>query len=170
MDPDTVSVDILVSSATDTIEIGVGLDPRISTQWDTIMVADGWYEVQAEFHDASSQLIEEVTYRVLVNNSVYWHGGNLKANETWAADKVHLIENDVLVESGVVLTIEPGAVIKFLFGVSLIVNDGGIVDASASLTLSITFTSLSDDSADGDTNLDDNRSFPNPGDWGGLIT
>ncbi len=66
----------------------------------------------------------EAAFTVL-GNDVAVHAGALSANETWGADKVHLVTAAVTVPSGVTLTIGSGAVVKFLNGTGLAVASGG---------------------------------------------
>ncbi|MBR4371765.1 MAG: DUF5123 domain-containing protein, partial [Victivallales bacterium] len=81
---------------------------------------------------------------VLNGNDVEIHGGVLEANETWAANKLHVIRHLVQVPEGVTLTVEAGAIVKFCAGTSLQI-DGAIVADQA------VFTTITDDTAGGDT-------------------
>jgi hypothetical protein len=83
----------------------------------------------------------------------------------------YLFSGNISINQGVTLTIEPGCVIKFNSGASLLVN--GNVQAVGSNTDKIIFTSFKDDDcgttpACGDTNGDSNNSTPNHGDWQGI--
>ncbi len=135
--------------------------------WDTTTVPDGRYEIRVSFHRESSPALGQAVIEVLVNNSAAWHQGRLAADETWTADRVHVVESSVLVGAGRQLTIEPGAVVKFAPGARLVVESGGTIAAPATPTSPIVLTSLADDSAGGDTNLDGERTKPRPGDWNG---
>lgn len=135
--------------------------------WDTTTVPDGRYEIRVAFRSASSPALGQAVLEVLVNNSAAWHQGRLAADETWTADRVHIVESSVLVGAGRQLTIEPGAVVKFAPGARLVVESGGTIAAPATTTSPIVLTSLADDSAGGDTNLDGEQTKPRPGDWNG---
>jgi hypothetical protein len=91
------------------------------------------------------------------------HSGTISSNSTWFATDTHVITGNVTVGSGVELTIEPGAVIKFAAGRSL--NVSGVLDAQGTLGNEVIFTSIKDDSVGGDTNGDGAASTPAPGDW-----
>ncbi len=80
------------------------------------------------------------------------HSGKITADETWAADVIHIITGDVYVENAT-LTIEPGAIVKFQEGTSLKVGyseSGGTLIADGTETDSITFTSYAAQKTDGD--------------------
>jgi hypothetical protein len=86
--------------------------------------------VRAIFRDAAGAVIGERSRIVFVNNAATWHRGTLSANETWAAGTVHIVDFDVVVPSGVTLTIEPGAVVKFMPSRQIVVMDGGTLNAA----------------------------------------
>ena len=152
---------------------GATADDAVTTasgaaNWNTATGADGNYEVQVVFRDASGQTVGQISQSELVNNSVTWHGGVIPANETWGAGTVHAIESDVIIPSGVTVTIQAGAIVKFSKGTGITVLSGGILDASGTADAPVVLTSLADDTAGGDTNLDGNNSRPEPGDWAGI--
>jgi hypothetical protein len=97
--------------------------------------------------------------------------GTLAPVETWvAADGPFVLDCQVFVPSGGLLTIEPGTIVKstevYFYGLQVdgtLSADGGTLPADR-----IIFTSLLDDSAGGDTNGDGNTS-PNRGGWGGIF-
>jgi len=77
-------------------------------------------------------------------------GGYISENTTWTLDgSPYIVIADVIVELGVVLRIDPGVVVKFTTGTSLVI-DGALV-AEGNITHPITFTS--------------NSTTPAPGDW-----
>jgi hypothetical protein len=84
------------------------------------------------------------------------HSGTISTDESWClADSPHLISGGVTVDSGVVLTIEPGVQVKFDCGTypcnrRLIIN--GTLDAQGTAGQAILFTS--------------DAASPSPGDWG----
>jgi hypothetical protein len=136
--------------------------------WDTTQVEDGIYQLQATFHDGDGAWVGEAVQTVLLNNSVVWLSGRLTADQTWRAGRVHVVEGDLIIPAGVRVTVEPGAIIKFVPGVRLIVESGGVLDAQGTADLAIVFTALADDAAGGDTNLDGEATLPLPGYWRGL--
>ncbi|WP_216636494.1 hypothetical protein, partial [Endozoicomonas ascidiicola] len=89
------------------------------------------------------------------------HSGSLSADTVWKADVIHRVTSTVTVPSGITLTIEPGAIIKFNQSQSL--NISGVLDATGTEENKIIFTSYRDDIG-GDTN-GDGVSVGQPGDW-----
>ncbi|MFY9154125.1 MAG: dockerin type I repeat-containing protein [Prolixibacteraceae bacterium] len=80
----------------------------------------------------------------------------------------YIIESNLAIATGNVVSIDPGVVIKFnqrYYG-RLTVN--GALKASGKVNNKIIFTSISDDSAAGDTNNDGTSAVPTNYDWQGL--
>ena len=72
------------------------------------------------------------------------HSGHITADETWClADSPHRLSNDVIVDPGVVLTIEAGVTVRTDSEKSLYVE--GDLQALGAATQPITFTSAEDD-------------------------
>ncbi|MEX2340937.1 MAG: NosD domain-containing protein, partial [Candidatus Paceibacterota bacterium] len=89
---------------------------------------------------------------------------NINADTTWtAADGPYHITKDIMVQSGVTLTIEAGTVVK-LGSPRMITVDGSLV-AIGNETGPIYFTSIHDDSVGGDSNANGTSTKPAPGDW-----
>lgn len=90
--------------------------------------------------------------------------GTISSNTTFTGGSVYLIDGVVTVSSGVTLTIDADAVIKFKdISSSLIIN--GTLDVNGVLTNPVYFTSFKDDSIGGDTNNDGSATTPVSGDW-----
>jgi len=84
---------------------------------------------------------------------VYEHSGNITEDETWP-EGTHLITSDVSV-SGAILTIEPGAVIRFAAGRGLYIGNssnsaGAVLIADGTAEKPITFTSAATNKSPGD--------------------
>jgi hypothetical protein len=93
------------------------------------------------------------------------HCGQISADENWSnTGNVHVVTCNVTVDSGVTLTIQEGAIVKFDEGTVLGVN--GVLKVEGTATSPVQITSLKDDSVGGDTNGDGNATSPAPGDWG----
>ena len=76
-------------------------------------------------------------------------GGRLSSSAVWTADKTYLITAPLTVPSGVSLTIQAGAVVKFMPGTGLTVSGGGSCIARGAI-----FTHANDDTVGGDTLCD----------------
>ncbi len=132
--------------------------------------------------DQTPIVIEEVT-----NNNNYYNDGTgggggietvaisgaITSSTTWTSDKIYVLNQKVVVEDGVTLSIEAGTIIKGSPGSgslasALIISRGGMINAVGTPTKPIIFTSTSDNITVGQTagtNLDQN----DRGLWGGLI-
>ena len=91
--------------------------------------------------------------------------GTISSNMRWRGWKLYHVTGDLTVASGVTLTIEPGAVVKFDAGRSLTIASGATLDAQGTRAQPIVFTSIKDDGHGGDTNGDGDKTQPQPGDW-----
>lgn len=80
--------------------------------------------------------------------------GTLAANETWTAGNVYMVQYGLTVPSGITLTIDPGAIVKFTSSGYMVINQGGTLVAQGSSSDRIVFTSARDDSYGGDSNGD----------------
>ncbi|MBE0416537.1 MAG: hypothetical protein IBX63_02065, partial [Coriobacteriia bacterium] len=90
--------------------------------------------------------------------------GTISSDTTWTADTVWVVSGNVTVASGAHLTLEPGTVVKFAGASSRLTVDGTLT-AVGTPAERITFTSIRDDTAGGDTNGDGDATQPAKGDW-----
>ena len=94
--------------------------------------------------------------------------GTLSESTTWTPEgSPYVITDDLTVPSGITLTAEPGTVVKVSGWCKLDVQ--GTLIAGAAASPPVYFTSLKDDSAGGDTNLDRSSTTPAAGDWGTIF-
>lgn len=106
------------------------------------------------------------------SNGIKLVDGTLSANATIRTRDIAGITNigyimdNLSINSGATLTINPGVVIK-LSGTGITVGEGAI-SAVGTATEKIIFTSLSDDSRGGDTNINGNGTVPAAGNWTGI--
>ncbi len=128
--------------------------------------------------DDTPIIIEETT--IIVNDggtvsgsSVVDVTGAITENTIWTSDNIYKLNQKVVVDAGVTLTIEEGTIIKGTPGTgslasALIIARGAKINAVGTPSKPIVFTSLSDNIEVGQTagtNLDEN----DRGLWGGLI-
>ena len=109
-----------------------------------------------------------------INNSLEVNkSGVLSTDETWSGDSIYVLNGRVIVPNGVTLTVEPGTIIKGKEGdgaiaSTLIIAQGGMIDAQGTESAPIIMTSVLDNITVGQqagTNLDETDA----GLWGGLI-
>ena len=118
--------------------------------WDTTKVADGWQVLSSG----------EMNVNVLVLNVPAVVGGRLAASATWAADRLRVLRSDVIIPSGVTLTLGAGCAVKFLAGARFVVETGGALKAQGAL-----LADFVDDTVGGDTNYDADSSSPSGLEW-----
>lgn len=95
--------------------------------------------------------------------------GPITSNQTLEADGMpYIFPYGLTVNSGKTLTINPGAVLKFV-NAGDAVTVSGTLDVRGSSSTPVYFTSLKDDLAGGDTNADDDDTSPSAGDWQQII-
>jgi RHS repeat-associated protein len=89
--------------------------------------------------------------------------GNLNINATWGPGVPHVIIGNVTLGTDILLTLQPGTIVKFEPNAVLAVN--GTLAAQGEQGNPVLFTSLKDDTAGGDTNNDAQTTSPAAGDW-----
>ncbi len=90
-------------------------------------------------------------------------GGYLNQNTTLSSSYGTYVVDNLTVQAGATLTIEPDTVVKFApFGV---ISINGTLVADGEPGQEIYFTSINDDTVGGDTNGDGSAINPAPGDW-----
>ena len=107
---------------------------------------------------SAGSLTYEAAFTVLGDDAVAIDGGRLQSSATWAAGKTWVVTAPLSVPSGITLTIEPGAVVKFMDGAGLAVESGG-----ACIARGVVFTHIADDTAGGDTMMDGDGGDGSPG-------
>ena len=168
VDPGTMTVDLEVTDGqAGTTTLVQGADPDAGVLWDTSALADGQWQIHAVFHDEAGIVVGEDTQMVTLFNAVAWHGGEIAEDQTWTADKVHVVTGDITLGSGVTLTIEPGAIVKFAPRAKLILRDGATLNALATSDRPIIMTAMADDTVGGDSDLSGSASVY-PQLWSGI--
>lgn len=99
--------------------------------------------------------------------------GLITQNETWTKDNIYRLNQKVVVDAGVTLTIQEGTIIKGSPGTgslasALIVARGGMINAVGTPAEPIIFTSTSDNIQPGQTS-GTNLSVNDRGLWGGVL-
>ncbi|MCR4572435.1 MAG: hypothetical protein K5787_01575 [Lentisphaeria bacterium] len=107
-------------------------------------LADGWHDFALTEDEASA----EARLITLNGNGISVHEGVMTQNETWTAEKVHVVRHWVRVPKNVTLTIESNAVVKFCEDTGIQVDEGGALKAANTM-----FTVPDDDTVGGDTDF-----------------
>jgi len=99
--------------------------------------------------------------------------GEITSNTTWTSDRIWIINQKVVVKSGVTLTIQPGTIIKGNTGSgslasAIVIARGGKIMAEGTSDKPIIFTSINDNIALGQK-AGTNLSSSDNGLWGGLL-
>jgi hypothetical protein len=86
-------------------------------------------------------------------------------DQTWSSGVIYVVTCDVKVPSGVTLTIQPGAIVKFQYPYALVVEGQGTLRVLGTASRQVYLTSFNDDAVGGDTNGDGGATTPMAGDW-----
>lgn len=97
--------------------------------------------------------------------------GAISTNTTFSSTSVHILSATTTINSGVTLTLEPGAILKFKTATSSLVVNGTLDSGDISLSnpYPVVLTSYRDDFIGGDTNGNGNANSPAGGDWSGIL-
>ena len=108
----------------------------------------GYYTLKHEVVNGLGETLATMqkSFSIADYEDVVMHGGVLASNEVWAADKVHVVYQTVVVPSIYTIFIEPGAIVKFMTGTGIDISQGGAFFANR-----IVFTHINDDTVGGDT-------------------
>ena len=167
-DPATHTMEVRLSQF-DQHAIVVQDAPLFGTiRWDTTTVPDGTHDLHFTARDGMGHIVAEAVHTIVINNSVSWHSGEITAGETWEAASIHVVEGPLNIAANVHVDVEPGALVKFVRGVGLSIQNGAVFDVPATSEGPVVLTSFYDDTAGGDTNVDGSHTVPQPGDWDGF--
>ena len=98
------------------------------------------------------------------NYPVEYVNGNINSHTTWNSNTIYVIGEGVHYVNAL-LTIKPGAIVKFSPGSSLTLGQGGKIIAKGTYVERVVFTSIKDDLWGGDTNADGDMTKPARKDW-----
>jgi parallel beta-helix repeat protein len=107
------------------------------------------------------------TYTENTYNGFYLDGGTIASDALWdILDTSYFVTGDVFIGVGKTLTVDPGVVVKFYLGKTLVID--GTIRALGTSTEPIYFTSWRDDVVGGDTNGDGSATTPGRTNWKGI--
>ena len=133
---------------------GTVLRPRAcSNEWASVSLPYG--VTVADIPEEGVTWTADTTLDWPSQDHVHVHKGVIEADETWAADKTHVVYGWLTVSNNVTVTVEKGAVVKFCEGMGLLVRCGGRFVANG-----VTFTSVRDDDVGGDSDKDSGMNPP----------
>lgn len=121
------------------VELVGAADGGAPTEWDTTQEPDGWMQI------TSGSATADV---LVLNTTAAVVGGRLVADETWDDERVVVVRDDIVVPSGMTLTLGAGCIVKFTDGARIVVENGGAVVAEGAY-----FAAFDDDSVGGDTDM-----------------
>ncbi len=110
---------------------------------------------------SGNQTTNDAINGILIKNV---NGYSIKNNTTLSANLPYIIDGKIIIPENKTLNIEPGIILKFADKYSGIVVNGTL-KANGTEDKKIIFTSLKDDEYAGDTNNDQDKTSPSPGDW-----
>ncbi len=166
----TATVNIVAVSNAGSYTLATGLPTIFAFDWNTTAVPDGQYEIHLTFRDGSGNVIEDASRTIAVNNTAIWQTGVIGSSGTWVNTAVNILQGNVIIPSGVTVTVQPGTILKAMPGAQLVVEAGGILNAQGTAQAPIVFTTITDDSVGGDTDYDSGAAAAQPGDWSGIVT
>jgi len=97
--------------------------------------------------------------------------GTLTANTTWIAGNVYMVDSTLTIPSGITLTIDGGAIVKYAsgyFNAGIKVASSGVLDVNGTNSDPVAFTSAEDDSLGGDS-LGNGVTSGSLGDYGSAV-
>lgn len=153
-------------------DFGDGTTSMHSSQMEHTYDKGGYYKVTLTLTTSTGTTLRSITHVVIGTGPTVVPGGTLVSNEIWLAEgSPYLIQESITVAEGAVLTLEPGTIVQFNPGASLIVN--GTLKALGTQDQKIIFTSYRDNE-NRELKIKDRRSqlsssvldSPAPGDWG----
>ncbi len=164
----TVSITARAKDSEGVFTLGRNLPLSSSIQTDTTLLPNGQYELRAAWTDSVLGVLGEAVRAAAINNDDNYSGGALADQVTWPSGRVIVVEDNIVIGAGGRLLIEPRTIVKFLYGVGITVQEGGVLDVPATSLEPVILTSIADDTAGGDTNQDGGATLPAVGDWAGL--
>ena len=91
---------------------------------------------------------------------------SLQSGQWKAQNNIYVVEGDITIPKGLVLSIDPGVTVKFNGDYSFTAD--GELFINGSKDSMVIFTSAADDKTGGDTNKDGIETGPSPLDWSGI--
>ena len=114
-------------------------DERTVSDWDTTALADGW--------NTLTKGTNTLALLTLNDSRLVIEEGRLTASTLWASNATHVLRNTVVVPRGVTLTVTTNAVVKFMEGTGIKIEDGGKLNVVGAPGEDVVFTAANDGTA-----------------------
>ena len=114
-------------------------DERAVADWDTTTLADGWNTLTKGTNTLALLTLNDPHLAV--------EEGRLAKNTLWASNATHVLRNTVVVPRGVTLTVTTNAVVKFMEGTGIKIEDGGKLNVVGTPGEDVIFTAANDGTA-----------------------
>lgn len=114
-------------------------DERTVSDWDTTTLADGWNTLTKGTNTLALLTLNDPHLAV--------EGGRLAKNTLWASNVTHVLRNTVVVPRGITLTVTTNAVVKFMEGTGIKIEDGGRLNVVGTPGEDVIFTAANDGTA-----------------------
>ncbi len=114
-------------------------DERTVSDWDTTTLADGWNTLTKGTNTLALLTLNDPRLAI--------EGGRLAKNTLWASNVTHVLRNTVVVPRGVMFTVTTNAVVKFMEGTGIKVEDGGRLNVVGAPGEDVIFTAANDGTA-----------------------
>ncbi len=114
-------------------------DERAVSDWDTTALADGWNTLTKGTNTLALLTLNDPRLAV--------EEGRLAASTLWASNVTHVLRNTVVVPRGVTLTVTTNAVVKFMEGTGIKIEDGGRLNVVGAPGEDVAFTAANDGTA-----------------------
>ncbi len=141
----------------------------------TITDCGGSAIAMEDYSDKSYTVLPSFSNNTFSNNGINgisFQTGTIKQNLTLEAIKNPYVFNNMTIDSGIVLTIKPGVIVKFnihgWWEASALYVHGTLI-ADGTPEGKIVFTSINDDTYGGDTNNDKDSTVGAVYDWGSIV-
>ncbi len=114
-------------------------DERAVSDWDTTALADGWNTLTKGTNTLALLTLNDPQLAI--------EEGRLAASTLWASNVTHVLRNTVVVPRGVTLTVTTNAVVKFMEGTGIKIEDGGKLNVVGAPGADVVFTAANDGTA-----------------------
>ena len=121
------------------VTVGGNDDERAVSDWDTTALADGWNTLTRGTNTLALLTLNDPRLAV--------EEGRLAKNTLWASNATHVLRNTVVVPRGITLTVTTNAVVKFMEGTGIKIEDGGRLNVVGAPGADVVFTTVADDTA-----------------------